>query len=99
MSIHWTETAIADLRAVEAYIGRRSPGYATSMIERIFDRCEPLSTQPQLGPVVHEFDEENLRELFENPYRIVYRIVDERIDVLAVVHAARKLPPRLGITK
>jgi plasmid stabilization system protein ParE len=32
-----------------------------------------------------------LRERFEDPYRIDYRIGDEQIDVVAVVHAARRL--------
>lgn len=95
MSVYWTEAALADLRAIEAYIERHSPRYALSMVERIFDRSELLTSQPRLGPMVPEFEEETLRESFENPYRIIYRIVDPRIDVVAVVHAVRKLPPGL----
>ena len=36
MNVHWTESALADLQAVEAYISRHSPQYALGMIERIF---------------------------------------------------------------
>jgi toxin ParE1/3/4 len=42
--------------------------------------------------MVPEYEEETLRELYENPYRIVYRILDQQIDVVAVVHAARRMP-------
>jgi toxin ParE1/3/4 len=71
MNVHWTEAALADLRAVEAYIGRHSQQYALGMVERIFSRSDTLSSQPRLGPIVPEFEDETVRELFENPYRIV----------------------------
>jgi plasmid stabilization system protein ParE len=92
MNVHWTESALADLRAIEAYVGRHSSQYARGIIERIFARSEHLSSQPRLGPIVPEYEEDTIRELFENPYRIVYRIADQQIDVVAVVHAARRLP-------
>lgn len=65
MNVHWTEAALSDLRAIETYIVRHSPQYAHSMIERIFARSEELAQYPQLGPVVPEYDDEALRELFE----------------------------------
>lgn len=92
MNVYWTEAALADLRAIEAYIERHSRQYARGMVERIFARSEQLSAQPRLGPMVPEFEEETLLELFEDPYRIVYRISDQQIDVVAVAHAARRLP-------
>jgi toxin ParE1/3/4 len=42
--------------------------------------------------MVPEYGDETLRELFEDPYRIVYQVLDQQIDVVAVVHAARRLP-------
>ena len=92
MNVHWTEAALADLRAVETYIGRHSERYARSLVERIFARSESLASLPQSGPMVPEYEDETLRELFENPYRIVYRITDRQIDVVADVHAARRFP-------
>lgn len=95
MKVYWTEAAIADLRAVQAYIARRSPRYASAMVQRIIDRTEPLSQHPLIGAVVAEYDAEDLRELLESPYRIIYRILPAQIDILAVIHAARNLPPDL----
>lgn len=93
MNVRWTEAALADLDGVEAYIGRHSPRYARAMIGRIFRRSEQLASMPRCGPMVPEYEDEALREVFEDPFRIVYRIIDEeRIDVIAVVHAARRLP-------
>lgn len=43
-----------------------------------------------------EHNAPDLREVVEGSYRIIYRIKDEQIDVLAVVHSAQELPPELG---
>ena len=37
--------------------------------------------------VIHD-----IRELIEKPYRIIYRIKADQIDVLAVIHGARLMP-------
>ncbi len=95
MIVFWTEAALADLAAVEAYIQRHSPQYAIGMVERVFARSESLSAQPRIGQMVPEYEDETVRELFENPYRIIYKILDQRVDILAVVHAARRLPQNL----
>jgi plasmid stabilization system protein ParE len=95
MTVNWTEAALTDLRAIEAYIARHSPEYARGMVERIFARTGHLTNFPQLGAVVPEYEDESLRELFESPYRIVYRVYEDRVDVLAVVHGARQMPQGL----
>lgn len=53
-----------------------------------------LRTPPKLGRMVPEFDNPFLRELLVIPYRVIYRIVPPQrsIEVLAVVHSARRLP-------
>lgn len=96
MNIHWTEAALADLRAAEAYVARHSAQYATSLVERIFARTGQLADQPHLGAMVPEHEDESLREVFEHPYRIIYRMLEQHIDVVAVVHASRRLPRGLA---
>ncbi|MCK5165182.1 MAG: type II toxin-antitoxin system RelE/ParE family toxin [Desulfobacula sp.] len=39
-----------------------------------------------------EYDAEDIRELIEKPYRIIYRIKLDQIDVIAVIHGARLMP-------
>ncbi len=93
MTVHWTDAAMADLQSIQAYIARHSVQYAQGMVTRIFIRTDLLSDHPRLGAMVPEYEDETLRELFEHPYRIVYRLVsDDRADVVAVVHAARLMP-------
>ncbi len=92
MIVNGTEAALADPRAVEAYIARHSPQYGRGTVERIFARTGQLADHPRLGAEVPEYEDESLRELLENPYRIVYRVYEDRVDVVAVVHGARRMP-------
>ncbi len=51
-----------------------------------------LADFPRLGAEVPEYEDESLRELLEGPYRIVYRVYEDRVDVAAVVHGSRRMP-------
>ena len=42
--------------------------------------------------MVREFEMPQIRELIEGPFRIIYHIKSDQIDVLAVVHGARHVP-------
>ncbi|CAN5341546.1 type II toxin-antitoxin system RelE/ParE family toxin [soil metagenome] len=85
MILNWTEPALGDLSEIEKYISRNSQQYGLVVLGRIFDRAKLLTEFPQLGATVPEYADNSLRELLVKPYRIVYRIFPERIDVLAVV--------------
>jgi plasmid stabilization system protein ParE len=92
MTVHWTETAIAHLRAIRDYVARNSPGYAQALADRITRRSEKLADMPLLGAEVPEYADESIREVLEHPYRIIYRVIPDRIEILAVIHGARQLP-------
>lgn len=92
MTIVWTETAVAHLQAIRDYIARSSPGYAQAMADRIVRRTEALADMPLMGPEVAEYGDESIREVLEHPYRIIYRANSDRVEILAVVHGARRLP-------
>lgn len=91
-TVNWTESALADLKAIEASIARHSPRYGRNLVRRVFARTSRLDDFPHLGRAVPEYADESLRELIESPYRIVYQVYEDRLDVVAVVHGARKMP-------
>ena len=93
MNVYWTESALVAPASIEEYIARHSAQYARALVARIFARSDQLASRPLLGPIVHEYEDESIREVFENPYRIIYRVDADRVDIVAVVHAAR-MPPR-----
>lgn len=68
-----------------------SPVYAKRMVDKITRRSEQISDFPMSGRKVPEYESDDIREVIENPYRIIYRIKPDQIDVLAVVHGAQLL--------
>ena len=93
MKIHWTDSAIAHLVAAYDHIAKDSPRYAQGMIDRLTSRSKQIAAYPESGRKVPEYESASIREVIEHPYRIIYRVEKNRIDVLAVVHTARLLPP------
>ena len=65
------------------------------MVDRITLRSEQISTQPLPGRKVPEYEAEDIRELIEKPYLIIYRVKQDQIDVLAVIHGAQLLPEEI----
>jgi addiction module RelE/StbE family toxin len=92
MRVCWTENAIDHLANIYEYIAFNSPTYARRMIDRITRRSEQIAEHALSGRKVPEFDAEDVREVIEKPYRIVYRIKPGQIDVIAVIHGARVMP-------
>jgi toxin ParE1/3/4 len=93
--VHWTHTAIAHLLAIYEHIAQDAPLYARHMIDRLTKRSEQIATFPRSGRMVPEYEAPDIREVIERPYRIIYRIKTDQIDILAVVHSAQLLPPEL----
>ncbi len=90
--IIWSYLAINDLQDIYDYICKDSELYALRLTERIVERVEILNTHPTAGTVVPEFEQENIRQLIQGNYRIIYRInSDGSIGIARVYHGARLL--------
>jgi plasmid stabilization system protein ParE len=88
MRVHWTDTAEGHLDAIYAYIAQDSPEYAMRMVDRLTRRSQQIAKFPFSGRRVPEYDIDQIREVIEGPYRIIYHIKPDQIDVLAVIHGA-----------
>jgi toxin ParE1/3/4 len=95
MKVYFTENAIEHLVNIYDYISLNSPTYAKRMVDKITRRAEQISAHPSSGRIVPEYEAEDIRELIEQPYRIIYRIKSDQIDVLAVMHGAQLLPKEI----
>ena len=91
MKVHWTDNAIAHLSIIYEYIAHDSPLYAKKLIDKIIARSEQIADFPLSGRKVPEYEKDDIREMIEKSYRIIYRIKSNKIDVLAVVHCAQIL--------
>ena len=91
MKVHWTNTAEKHLKAIHDYIALNSPTYAKRMVDRLTRRSQQIADFPFSGRRVPEYDMDNIRELIEGAYRIIYRIKSNQVDVLAVIHGAMEV--------
>jgi len=94
MNVRWTDKARQHLRAIRDYIASDSPKYANRTIDRITRKGDGLKRFPLSGHTVAEFQDPTIRQVLEGNYRIIYRVGEEGIEILAVIHAARQMPPR-----
>lgn len=94
-SIRWTLGARDDLREIVDYISQDSTTYAAATAGRIVAAVARLRRHPRLGRVVPEYRDETIRELIVGTYRVVYRLREQRIGIVAVAHGSRDLLMRL----
>ena len=90
--VEWTLSAISDLTSVYEHIESDSPRYALRVVDRLTERTEQLAAFPMSGQMVPEYQREEIREVIEYSYRIIYHFNDQQISIIAVIHGANPLP-------
>jgi plasmid stabilization system protein ParE len=96
MRLRWTFQAAEDLEAIKKFIERDSPTYARQVAEELYAAAVGIAVFPDMGRVVPERSEAQIREVQRPPYRIIYRRTAALIEVLTIHHSARPLPATLS---
>jgi addiction module RelE/StbE family toxin len=91
MKVYWTDTAEGHLDAIYDYIAQDSPEYAKRVVDRLTRRSQQIAEFPLSGRRVPEYDIDQIREIIEGSYRIIYYIKPDQIDVLAVIHGSMNI--------
>lgn len=89
VKIIWSDLAIDDLKSIHDYISKDSTRYATEIVEKIIDRVRQLENFPKSGRIVPEFNNDLVRELIIDNYRIVYTVSEQFISIARIHHSAR----------
>ncbi|MDD5231152.1 MAG: type II toxin-antitoxin system RelE/ParE family toxin [Candidatus Marinimicrobia bacterium] len=92
MIIIWTREALQNIIEIEDYISQNNSLNAVEFTDSLISKCEYLIDNPNMGRIVPELSESNIRELIHKNYRIVYRHIDEEIQILTVFEGHRLLP-------
>ncbi len=89
MKVEWSHPAQRDLITIAEYIAADSPNAALAVVDRIDSLVAALADHPRRGRPGRVA---GTRELVvpNLPYIIAYRIRDERVQVLRVLHNSRK---------
>jgi toxin ParE1/3/4 len=93
MEIIWRRIALNDLEGIRRYIAQENPMAGTRIRTRIRNAVEQLTDHPHLGRPGRV---EGTRELVVagTPFIVVYRVLEDRLRILSVIHGARRWPNR-----
>jgi toxin ParE1/3/4 len=91
MRIIWRRAALNDLEAVREFIAQENPQAATRVHSAIRAAVDPLANYPNLGRAGRV---DGTRELIvvDLPYIVVYRVVQDQVRILSVLHTSRQWP-------
>jgi toxin ParE1/3/4 len=78
-----------DLKQIHDYIAKDSKYYSRRVIQEIVAKTETLTDFPEIGRIVPEISDQNIRELIVYSYRLVYEISAGGIEILAIIHGRR----------
>jgi toxin ParE1/3/4 len=91
MKVYWSKKAKTRLREIHDYIALDSTERALQMVDRITKRSALLEFEPRADRRVPEYTQDDLREVLERPYRIIYLVQGDRIDVVTIKHYRQRL--------
>ncbi|CAN7703961.1 type II toxin-antitoxin system RelE/ParE family toxin [Variovorax paradoxus] len=89
MKVRLSAEARQDLVAIADYIARDNPARALSFVQELTDKCASLATMPLSYPIVPRYEARGLRRRVHGNYQIFYRVTDDLVLVVRVLHGAR----------
>jgi len=84
VKIVWSPLSFERLENIYKFISDKDPVAAKNLINRIFERLESLNKYPERGRKVPEINRNEIREVFESEYRIIYQIEPKKISILTI---------------
>jgi len=90
MRIRWTPAAASDLEEISNYLKLHHPSYWHPTIVRLYENIGLLKQFPNQGRPGRE---PGTRELIfaPLPYVAIYRVREEAVEVLRILHSARNM--------
>ena len=98
--IIWSEQARDDLQSIVLFIAQDNPPAAESFGCLLMSKVDVFAQFPQIGRVVPEENDEDIREIIFRSYRIVYQVIEKQqvVAIARIWHGARgepEIPERL----
>lgn len=90
-----TRRAEKDLLELWLHIAQDNEAAADALLDRIEEKCALLASSPEMGPARRDIAP-GLRFFPVERYVILYRIIDNGVEIVRVVHGARYLPALLS---
>lgn len=95
MKVVITEAAKADLIGIGDFIRPHNPARAANFVEELLDHCQDLAELPQRHPLVPRYEHHGIRRCVQADYLIFYRVGNELVEVVHILHGAQDYEPLL----
>lgn len=89
MKVFLTDAAKSDLDAIVDHIAADAPRRALTFADELLDCCLGLAEAPTAFPIAPRYARAGVRRRIHGRYLIFYRVAENRIEVLHIVHGAR----------
>ncbi|MDP3148219.1 MAG: type II toxin-antitoxin system RelE/ParE family toxin [Ignavibacteria bacterium] len=76
------------------YISKDNSAAAQKLVDRIIKKVNSLSKFLERGRKVPEINREEIREVFEEEYRLIYRISSKKVFILTIRNFKQLLPDK-----
>ena len=96
MKIVFTDAAKADLRDIGDWIAEDNPVRARSFIVELRRKTLSIGVNPRLYPLALNLEVQGIRRRLYRGYLIFYRVGENRIDILHILHGARDYEALMG---
>ncbi len=90
----WTCIAENDLARIIEYIANDSPANALKVLNKLKEKAPNLHHSPKRGRIIPELQENGIyqyRELMVAPWRLMYRVQEDKVYVLAVLDSRQNI--------
>ena len=91
MKVLWAPTARRQALAAVDFTAADRPLASQQWLDGLLQRIDLASDMPDQGRVVPEWHEASVREVFHEPYRVIYEIREGHIEILALSHFRQEL--------
>ena len=89
MNLIWSEESLLRLIEIEDFIAEDTPPAAVEFIDHLISQAELILGNPEMGRIVPEFSNPEIRELLIRGYRMVCRRGRDTIMILTVFEGHR----------
>ena len=91
-TLFWSPEAVSDLREIADYIALDKPEAARRWAQKLAKLAEQAAALPFAGRRVPELGRDDIREVIKRGYRVMYRVSDEQVEIVAVFEGHRLVP-------
>lgn len=91
MKIIWSPKARQKAQEAVDFIKEDRPLVSEEWLEGLIERVLLLQEFPNQGRIVPEWGQPDVREVLHPPYRVLYQVFPERVEILTLSHVRQEL--------